>query len=273
MGPQPRPFRDINVRRSPRRAGGRAFGFERGAFTDARRPSRAVSGGTRRCALLDEIALLPESLQASLTAIEERAVRRSAVRGRSRRRLAERHERRSQGGGPGAAVSGGPLPPRGGLTLDLPPLRPAATTFCCWPSVLARACAEYGLRPSAGCRARRGCWRRWSRNIRELGNAIERAAVFTDTAAVTAESRAHCRRATTVPSGAPDGDVDSRDEAMRLELLAALEEMGGTSRARRRSWDRTEHGIASENSSAPVTPHKAAPAPTARGACLRLPGI
>jgi two-component system response regulator AtoC len=54
------------------------FGFERGAFTDARRPKaglfQAAHGGVL---FLDEVALLPESAQAKLlTAIEERAVRR-----------------------------------------------------------------------------------------------------------------------------------------------------------------------------------------------------
>src|SRR5580765_99076 len=54
------------------------FGYERGAFTDARQAKaglfQAAHGGTL---FLDEIGLLPENLQAKLlTALEDRAVRR-----------------------------------------------------------------------------------------------------------------------------------------------------------------------------------------------------
>src|SRR3989454_3713000 len=54
------------------------FGFERGAFTDARHAKAGLFQTAHRGALfLDEIALLPESLQAKLlTVIEDRVVRR-----------------------------------------------------------------------------------------------------------------------------------------------------------------------------------------------------
>ena len=80
------PFVDINCAAIPETLlEAELFGFERGAFTDARRAKpglfQAAHGGVL---FLDEIALLPESLQAKLlTAIEERAVRRLAVRVRS----------------------------------------------------------------------------------------------------------------------------------------------------------------------------------------------
>src|SRR5881396_1995468 len=54
------------------------FGFERGAFTDARQAKPGLFQTAHRGTLfLDEIGLLPESLQAKLlTVLEERAVRR-----------------------------------------------------------------------------------------------------------------------------------------------------------------------------------------------------
>src|SRR2546426_6967458 len=54
------------------------FGFERGAFTDARHAKAGLFQTAHRGTLfLDEIALLPESLQAKLlTVLEDRVVRR-----------------------------------------------------------------------------------------------------------------------------------------------------------------------------------------------------
>src|SRR2546421_8367155 len=54
------------------------FGFEQGAFTDARHAKAGLFQTAHRGTLfLDEIALLPEGLQSKLlTAIEDRAVRR-----------------------------------------------------------------------------------------------------------------------------------------------------------------------------------------------------
>lgn len=54
------------------------FGFEKGAFTDARRAKAGLFQAAHHGTLfLDEIALLPEGLQAKLlTALEDRAVRR-----------------------------------------------------------------------------------------------------------------------------------------------------------------------------------------------------
>src|SRR5438128_11857325 len=54
------------------------FGFEQGAFTDARHAKAGLFQAAHRGTLfLDEIGLLPESLQAKLlTVLEDRAVRR-----------------------------------------------------------------------------------------------------------------------------------------------------------------------------------------------------
>src|SRR5688500_12039978 len=126
------------------------FGFERGAFTDARQAKaglfQAADGGIL---FLDEIGLLPESLQAKLlTALEERSVRRlgstrsepvdawvvaatsedlpAAVRGR---RFREDLYHR-------LAV----------IEIPLPPLRDRGVdVLVLGAQLLDRACAEYGL--------------------------------------------------------------------------------------------------------------------------------
>ncbi len=73
------PFVDVNCAAIPEALlEAELFGFERGAFTDARRAKpglfQAAHGGVL---FLDEIALLPDAVQAKLlTAVEERAVRR-----------------------------------------------------------------------------------------------------------------------------------------------------------------------------------------------------
>jgi DNA-binding NtrC family response regulator len=73
------PFVDVNCAAIPETLlEAELFGFERGAFTDAHRAKPGLFQAAHRGALfLDEVGLLPESLQAKLlTAIEERAVRR-----------------------------------------------------------------------------------------------------------------------------------------------------------------------------------------------------
>ena len=154
------------------------------------------------------------------------------------------------------------------LTLDLPPLRARGRDVLLLAErFLARACAEYGLSPKrldAEAQARLLAYE-WPGNIRELGNAIERAAVFTDTAAVTAESldslQAHDDGASPAPR---TGTWTGRDEAMRLELLAALEEMGGNishAAARLGIARNTVYARVEKFGLRPDHPHKAAPGP------------
>jgi Sigma-54 interaction domain len=87
------------------------FGYERGAFTDARHAKpglfQTAQGGTL---FLDEIGLLPAALQAKLlTVLEDRAVRRlgSTRPGTRRPGPRRRHERRARAG-----RLGRPLPRR-----------------------------------------------------------------------------------------------------------------------------------------------------------------
>ena len=267
------PFVDINCAAIPETLlEAELFGFERGAFTDARRAKpglfQAAHGGVL---FLDEIALLPESLQAKLlTAIEERAVRRlgstrsepadvwliSATN--SDLRAAVRARRFREDLYHRLAV----------LTLDLPPLRARGRDVLLLAErFLARACAEYGLAPKrldAEAQARLLAYE-WPGNIRELGNAIERAALFTDTAAVTAESLSSLQAHDDGASPAPrTGTWTGRDEAMRLELLAALEEMGGNishAAAKLGIARNTVYARVAKFGLRPDHPHKAAPGP------------
>jgi two-component system, NtrC family, response regulator AtoC len=128
------------------------FGFERGAFTDARQPKAGLFQAAHQGTLfLDEVALLPESLQAKLlTAIEDGAVRRLGstrsepvaawIIAASNQDLAEAVRARQfrEDLYHRLAV----------VILSLPPLRARATDILLLADrFLARACRDYGLAP------------------------------------------------------------------------------------------------------------------------------
>src|SRR5436853_1289807 len=79
-GPRPDgPFVDVNCAAIPETLlEAEMFGFERGAFTDARRAKPGLLQTAHRGTIfLDEVGLLPEALQAKLLKVlEERSVRR-----------------------------------------------------------------------------------------------------------------------------------------------------------------------------------------------------
>src|SRR3990167_9337705 len=144
------PFIDVNCAAIPETLlEAEMFGFERGAFTDARRAKPGLFQAAHRGAIfLDEVGLLPEALQAKLLKVlEERTVRRlgptrdesvdawvltatnedlrAAVR--ARRFREDLYHR--------LAV----------LTLTLPPLRARRGDILTLAEhFLARACADYG---------------------------------------------------------------------------------------------------------------------------------
>src|SRR5262245_1117068 len=171
------------------------FGYERGAFTDAREAKAGLFQTAHRGTLfLDEIGLLPENLQAKLlTALEDRAVRRlgstraepvdvwiiSATSedlkaGALRRGFREDLYHR-------LAV----------VTLRLPPLRERKQDILPLAEhCLSRACREYGLAPRTLSEDARAALLgyQWPGNVRELGNVMERAALLVEGPLVRADN-------------------------------------------------------------------------------------
>ena len=268
------PFVDINCAAIPETLlEAELFGFERGAFTDARRAKpglfQAAHGGVF---FLDEVGLLPTSVQAKLlTAIEERAVRRlgstraeafdvcliSATNTDLKAAVSARHFREDLYHR--LAV----------LTLALPPLRARGRDVLLLAErFLARTCAEYGLPPmrlDAGAEARLLGYT-WPGNIRELGNVIERAALFADAAVVTADMLGPLQ-AEAPPAAAPEPAAEtatSRDEAMRERLVTALAQTGWNishTAARLGIARNTVYAHLEKFGLRPDHPHKAAPGP------------
>ncbi|MBI4611941.1 MAG: sigma 54-interacting transcriptional regulator [Candidatus Rokubacteria bacterium] len=219
------PFVDVNCAAIPETLlEAELFGFERGAFTDARQAKPGLFQVAHRGTIfLDEVGLLPEALQAKLLkVIEERAVRRlgstrsepvdvwiltatsedlaTATRARCFRE--DLYHR--------LAV----------LTLWLPPLRergrdilPLAEHF------LARACADYGLPPKTlapeVCAALLGY--RWPGNVRELANVMERVVLLSEAAVVGAEML-----------GLPEAVPERPRPGTRVEEAIPLEDVVGS---------------------------------------------
>ena len=122
------PFVDVNCAAIPETLlEAELFGYERGAFTDARHAKAGLfQTANHGTIFLDEVGLLPEALQAKLLkALEDRAVRRL---GSTRSEpvdvwiVAASNENLRRGGA-GAAIPRGPLPPSRRRDADLPPLR------------------------------------------------------------------------------------------------------------------------------------------------------
>jgi DNA-binding NtrC family response regulator/tetratricopeptide (TPR) repeat protein len=208
------------------------FGFERGAFTDARQAKpglfQAANGGT---IFLDEVGLLPLSLQSKLLkVIEERSVRRlgttrsepldvcviaatsedlpAAVQ--ARRFRADLYHR--------LAV----------VTLALPPLRDRGRdVLVLAEQVLAHACDEYGLPAKVlGEDAKAALLAYpWPGNVRELANVLERSALLADEPRITAA----VLRLPPATRGAPTG---SGAAAASVAPAAGGAEATGTERER-----------------------------------------
>jgi len=232
------PFVDVNCAAIPEGLlEAEFFGFERGAFTDARQPKaglfQSAHGGT---IFLDELSLLSDALQAKLLkVIEERVVRRlggtrpepvdvsiiaaanvdlraAVVARRFREDLYHRF-----------AV----------VTVSLPPLRERADDIPMLAEhFLGRACQDYGLGEKSLTPAARAalCAYRWPGNVRELANVMERAALLAEASRIgpemlqlpTESVPLDSLAAGTVMRGAPLG---ARIEALEREgLLSALEE-------------------------------------------------
>ncbi len=215
------------------------FGFERGAFTDARKAKPGLFQTAHHGSIfLDEIGATPEPLQAKLlTVIEERVVRRlggtrpepadawiiSATNTdllgsvRERRFREDLYHR--------LAV----------LTLRLPPLRERGQDVLLLAErFLARVCADYGLPVkilAADARDRLMAYP-WPGNVRELSNVIERVALLSEENIITGEHLGlgdGSPAAGPAPAGAggaaPPPPISFGD-AMRAHLRATLDQTG-----------------------------------------------
>ncbi|HET9488909.1 MAG TPA: sigma 54-interacting transcriptional regulator [Methylomirabilota bacterium] len=230
------PFVDVNCAAIPDTLlEAELFGYERGAFTDARQAKpglfQAASGGI---IFLDEIGLLPLGLQSKLLrVIEERSVRRLgstrsepldvwivaatsedlAAAVRTRRFREDLYHR--------LAV----------VTLQLPPLRERGRDVVKLAErFLARACDDYGLAPKTLTEDARAALLAfaWPGNVRELANVMERAALLTDARALEASHFGLTARPASQPTaGAPEADPDAVEDAdEHTRLLKVLQATG-----------------------------------------------
>ena len=227
------PFVDLNCAAIPETLlEAELFGYERGAFTDARQSKpglfHVAHGGTL---FLDEIGLLPRSLQAKLLSVlDQGSVRRlgatkseptnvsivtatneslpsAVVEGRFREDLYHR-----------LAV----------FTFELPPLRERRDDIDNLAGrLLAHVCTEYRLPDKRLVENARIALRtyEWPGNVRELGNVIERAALLADTDTITADGLELPRRPRDEPrrsaAAAPAPEGTDRDR-----LVDALQRSG-----------------------------------------------
>src|SRR3984893_14382988 len=274
------PFVDVNCAAIPEALmEAELFGFERGAFTDARRAKPGLFQAAHRGTIfLDEIGLLPPALQGKLLkVVEEQTGRRlgsttsepvdvwivsatnadlkSAIHeGGFREDLYHR-----------LAV----------LTLQLPALRERGPDVLLLADrFLARACDDYGLSPKKFSPEAEGRLLRypWPGNVRELANIVERVALLTEADVVSADMlelpEAGAGRAP--GASAPSAARPSLQDAMREHLQAALTRTGwnisrtaimlGISRNTLRARIR-KYGLRGDGEAAPETtgPEEAAP--------------
>ena len=236
-GPRARsPFVDVNCAAIPDNLlEAELFGYERGAFTDARQSKPGLFQLAHRGMLfLDEIGTLSPALQAKLLKIlEDGVVRRLGgtraepvdvwIVSATNEDLAEaqRERRFREDLYHRLAV----------LSVELPPLRErGADIGLLAERFLARACADYGLAPKTFARDARAALTAyaWPGNVRELGNVIERVALLADEPVVTAAMLALPPSRPVVndaPAAEPAPARSSRDQ-MRAHLLETLTETG-----------------------------------------------
>src|SRR5262245_5800532 len=239
-GPRPQgPFVDVNCAAIPETLlEAEMFGFERGAFTDARRAKPGLfQAANRGTIFLDEVALLSEGLQAKLLKVlEERTVRRlGATRDEpidvwiltatnenlkaaipARRFREDLYHR--------LAV----------LTLWLPPLRARGDDVILLAEhYLGRACADYGVSAKTLLPDARAALRTypWPGNVRELANLMERVALLSSDPEVAADALGLTPVVTAEPSSPSSADVapggtSSLDEAVRDRVAEVLRQTG-----------------------------------------------
>ena len=225
------PFIDVNCAAIPERLlEAELFGYEKGAFTDARQAKPGLFQLAHRGMLfLDEIGLLAAPLQAKLlTALEQRAVRRL---GGTRAEPADVWIVAATNEDLRAAVAAQSF--RQDLyhrlavvTLTLPPLRERGLDVLILAEhLLARACADYGLAERTFSPDARDALAgySWPGNVRELGNILERVVLLNDAPIVTATVLGLSNTSGLGPSPASESpDSLSWHKQMSEHLHAAL---------------------------------------------------
>ena len=236
------PFVDVNCAAIPETLlEAELFGFERGAFTDARQAKPGLLQMAHRGTIfLDEIGLMPDALQVKLLkALEERSVRRlggtrsepvdawvlaatsedlqAAIR--TRRFREDLYHR--------LAV----------VTLRLPPLRERGTDILLLARhYLGRACVDYGVRLktlTADAESALMAYG-WPGNVRELANVMERVVLLSDGEQVTSvmlglPRESPVRAAFTEPGSSVDQQMASLERSRIEEALHSAD--GNISRA------------------------------------------
>src|SRR5262249_27625130 len=188
------PFVDVNCAAIPDALlEAELFGFERGAFTDARQAKPGLLQMAHRGTIfLDEIGLMPDALQVKLLkALEQRSIRRlGATRSEpvdvwviaatsEDLQTAIRQKRFRQDLYHRLAV----------VTLRLPPLRERGQDILLLARhFLSRACRDYTVRMKtlAGDAEAALLTYEWPGNVRELANVMERVVLLSDGDQVTA---------------------------------------------------------------------------------------
>jgi transcriptional regulator with AAA-type ATPase domain/tetratricopeptide (TPR) repeat protein len=278
MGPRADgPFVDVNCAAIPETLlEAELFGFERGAFTDARRAKpgliETAHGGTM---FLDEIGLLSATLQAKLLKVtEEHAVRRLgatrstpvsarlvcatnldlAVETREGRFREDLYHR--------LAV----------VTLTLPPLRERGEDILLLAEhFLGRACQDYGLpaRVLAPDARRSLLAHAWRGNVRELANLMERVALMAESTYVTARELG---LVPAEPDARPEPAPAASLEAVTLaHVQAVVDECGGNLTRAAAVLGIARNTLRSYLRRSP--PRPAAAAPAGRGAAPARPPV
>jgi len=226
-----RPFVEINCAALPATLlEAEMFGFERGAFTDARQAKRGLFQTAHTGTIfLDEIGLLPADLQAKfLKVVEDRRVRRL---GATRDEAVDVWIIAASNENLQAAVREGKF--RQDLyhrlsvvSLEMPPLRERGDDVVMLAErFLALASADYGRPPARldeAARARLLAYQ-WPGNVRELGNIIERVALLSEAPIITANLLD--LEPGPAPSAAPLAALSAVD-VVRNHLMSALEHTG-----------------------------------------------
>jgi DNA-binding NtrC family response regulator/predicted ATPase len=229
------PFVDVNCAAIPESLlEAELFGYERGAFTEARQAKAGLFQAAHRGTIfLDELGLLPPVLQGKLlTVIEDRSVRRlgstrsepvdiAVIAATNEDLLAAVHARRFREDLYHRLAV---------VTLRLPSLRERREDIPILAEhFLERACRDYGLpskRLTAGARAAL-CAHGWPGNVRELANVMERVALLAETSHIDSETldllteAARSQEVPATPGPALDAQVESLE---RQQLLHALDE-------------------------------------------------